>query len=662
MLLITPGCSVLQRNLIAYGLSSVSSNQKKDNIILDFSIPGTESFWTVYKNGMKYIEDILPILSSINPKTLKDYLHPVGTSMVLGFKSAKLSNTNIDKILYLIVALKIGFKYIFTVMPDQISGNISSFIKESRCVLLPYMSDIASARNAILIAEEYRSVCADINLVTLKLDIGYNFNFNKLLDNFQIFTSPIIADFNFDIQGQILSPEFSYKNRSNSYVLALNNVIDKYDLKIKSSNAILSSYYQNESVYKELRDDVQKILVDEMKDYADETDSERLKQMAKNKINEIIKKKELVIPSDILRKLCKDLCDDVAGFGVLEDFLSDPLITEIMVNGCKNIFIEKAGKISKTNVSFPDENKLKTVIDRMVSKIGRHIDEFSPIVDARLQDGSRVNAVISPISLGGHVITIRKFLKNKLSVDSLISSNSVSKKMIEFLKISVILKKNIIISGGTGTGKTTFLNAISSFIPKEERLITIEDSAELQLQQDHIVRLESRPKSTEGTGDISIRRLVVNALRMRPDRIIVGECRSGETFDMIQAMSTGHPGSLTTLHANSPQDAILRLIMMISMLGIELSESSIISQIASSVDIIVHLMRYSDGSRKISSISTINKTNDDSIYEIKPVFTFDLKSFENDTQKGDFVSSGYIPEFINTASQRGININMEIFK
>jgi pilus assembly protein CpaF len=234
--------------------------------------------------------------------------------------------------------------------------------------------------------------------------------------------------------------------------------------------------------------------------------------------------------------------------------------------------------------------------------------------------------------------------------------------MVEFLKTAVILKRNIIVSGGTGTGKTTLLNTISSFIPERERLITIEDSAELQLQQDHVIRLESRPKSTEGTGEISIRRLVVNALRMRPDRIIVGECRSGEALDMIQAMSTGPEGSLTTLHANSPYDAVSRLVTMVLMSGMELPERSIVSQIASAINVIVQLTRYSDGSRKISSISTVDKTNDDKIYTLNQVFSFCPKSFENGVQKGDFVFTGYIPEFINTSSQRGVNIDMGIFK
>jgi len=661
MLLIAPGCNILQRSIIAQGLSSIGANRKEDSIILDFSVPGTGAFWSIYRNGVKYIEDILPVMSGINLKILKDYLSPVGVSTTLGLKDTKLRDINIDRILYLITALEIGFRYVLVVMPDEKSENAIRLVKESKYVLLPYMSDIMSVRNAIFISEEYSSAAANIKFITLKLNISCDFHADKILNDFEIFKDSIKSDFNSAVQECILSPKFSYRDKSSSYVSALESVIDVYDSQKQALNSSLDDYYQNENVYRELRDNMQKMLVEAMRDYADETDSEKLKQIARTKISDISKKLELVIPRNVAIRLYKELCDDVAGLGILEDFLNDSSITEIMVNGCDSIFIERAGKILKTKASFPDEKRLKTVIDRIVSQVGRHIDESSPVVDARLKDGSRVNAVIRPISLNGPVITIRKFLKNKLSADSLVLSGSVSKAMIEFLKVSVVLKKNIVISGGTGTGKTTVLNIVSSFIPKEERLITIEDSAELQLQQEHVVRLESRPKSTEGTGEITIRKLVVNALRMRPDRIIVGECRSGEALDMIQAMSTGHEGSLTTLHANSPHDAISRLVTMILMSGMDFPERSIISQIASAINIIVQLARYSDGSRKISSISAVNK-QDDGTYEIKDVFKFNLEGFENGVQKGEFAFSGYVPEFINTASQRGVNIDADIFK
>jgi pilus assembly protein CpaF len=639
-------------------------NKRESCVIIDFSMPDPDFFWSVYKSEVKYIEDILPVLPGINSKILKEYLSPIGFTSVVSFRDMKLKEADIEIILYLITALKESFKYIIVIFPDEISINTLKLVRESECVLFLYTVDLVSVKNVAFILKEYSCGTYESNFVSLKLNARYNFNYNNILHEPEIFKHSIETEFDCYIQEQILSRQLPYKDKSNRYILALNKVLDIFDNSRKevSESLISIKYYQNESTYKELKNDIHKSLVEEIKEYVNESDIKKLKQLTKNKTREILSKRNIVLPIDISERLYKELCNDVAGLGVLEDFIEDPSVTEIMVNGHKNIYVERNGKITKSDVSFPDEEHLKIVIDRIVSKVGRHIDESSPIVDARLKDGSRVNAVIKPISLDGSTVTIRKFSKNKLSIESLVSSGSLSEAMLEFLKTVVLLKKNIIVSGGTGTGKTTLLNAISSFIPREERLVTIEDSAELQLQQAHIVRLESRPKSIEGTGEINIRQLVVNALRMRPDRIIVGECRNGEALDMIQAMSTGHEGSLTTLHANSPYDAISRLTTMVLMSGIDLSERSIVSQIVSAIDIIVQLSRYSDGSRKISSISVINKTNDDTLYNIKPVFQFDLRSFDNGVQQGEFNFTGYVPDFMQNAFQKGISVNEGIFK
>jgi pilus assembly protein CpaF len=652
--------------LIANGLSSVCKNNGYENIILDFSVPGTEAFWSVYKNGMKYVEDILPVLPAINPKMIRSLLSSGNINFVLGLKNKKIGDINYESIVYLIDVVENAYKYIFLILPEEFNYNVSEIIRKSQSILLPFTSDPISAKNVLLNAEFLSEKCAAaLKIFPLKLDIGYEFHSEKILHLSQIFKNCLSADFNFETQSRILSPKYSFKDSSDGFVLALNEIIRRcssYLNKNADMDESGKNYFQNEEVYKELRNKIHTELVERMKEYADEIDTEQLKKTSRIKIDEILKKLDIKLPDNISQRLFKELCDDVAGLGVLEDFLKDSAITEIMVNGPDSIYIEKAGKLTETGISFPDEKRLRTVIDRIVSQIGRHIDEASPIVDARLKDGSRVNAVIRPISLNGPILTIRKFLKNKLSAQALIDSGSISKEMIEFLKTAVLLKRNIIISGGTGTGKTTLLNAVSSFIPPKERLVTIEDSAELQLQQKHVVRLESRPKSTEGTGEISIRRLVVNALRMRPDRIIVGECRSGESLDMLQAMNTGHEGSMSTVHANSAQDAVSRLVTMVLMSGADLPERSIISQIASAVNVIVQLTRYSDGSRKISSIAVINKTDDERIFEIKNVFQFELKGIKQEKQQGEFKPSGYIPDFIVNASKSGINIDMEIFK
>jgi pilus assembly protein CpaF len=650
--------------LIANGLSSVCKNNGDENIVLDFSVPGTEAFWSVYKNGMKYVEDILSVLAGINPKMIKGLLSPNNMNLVLGLKSKRIGDINLESILYLIDAVENCYKYVFLILPEDFNGIVAEIIKKSQTILLPFTSDPVSAKSVMLYAEFLSEKCgASSKIFPLKLDIGYEFHSEKILNSSQMFKNCLCADFSFETQNRMLSPKYSYRDASDGFVLALNEIIkrngsnDNTGMEDSGKN-----YFCNEEVYKELRNKIHGELVEQMKEYADETDTEQLKKTARNKIDAILKKLDLKLPDSVSQRIFKELCDDVAGLGVLEDFLKDPAITEIMVNGPDSIYIEKAGKLTETGIAFPDEKRLRTVIDRIVSQIGRHIDEASPIVDARLKDGSRVNAVIRPVSLNGPALTIRKFLKNKLSTDALVESGSISKEMTEFLKTAVLLKKNIIISGGTGTGKTTLLNAVSSFIPSKERLVTIEDSAELQLQQKHVVRLESRPKSTEGSGEVSIRRLVVNALRMRPDRIIVGECRAGESLDMLQAMNTGHEGSMSTVHANSAQDAVSRLVTMVLMSGADLPERSIVSQIASAVNVIVQLTRYFDGSRKISSISVINKTDDTRIFEIKNVFQFELKGISEGKQQGEFKPSGCIPDFIINASKSGINIDMGIFK
>lgn len=311
--------------------------------------------------------------------------------------------------------------------------------------------------------------------------------------------------------------------------------------------------------------------------------------------------------------LIKDIFNEVVGLGAIEDLLKKPEITEIMVNGYKNIYIEKNGKIIKIDKKFSDDAAVLKAIERIVIPLGRRIDESMPYVDARLSDGSRVNAIIPPLAIDGPTLTIRKFSNKKLTAEDLINYGSITREAVDYLKEAVIKKKNILISGGTGSGKTTLLNILSSFIPEDERIITIEDSAELKLLQEHVVRLEARPANIEGKGEITIRDLVKNALRMRPDRIIVGECRSGETLDMLQAMNTGHEGSMTTVHANSPRDALSRIETMVLMAGVDLPLKAIREQIKGAIDIIIQQSRLKDGSRKVTFISEITGMDGDII-------------------------------------------------
>ena len=362
------------------------------------------------------------------------------------------------------------------------------------------------------------------------------------------------------------------------------------------------------------------------------------------------------IPQGEKPRLIADIRDEVLGLGPIEALRKDAAITEIMVNGPRQVFVERMGKLELTDAKFHDTAHLMNIIERILTPLGRRVDESSPLVDARLEDGSRVNIIIPPLSLVGPCLTIRKFSKTPLSVDNLISFGTMDEKMATFLRACVKARINILVSGGTGSGKTTTLNVISSFIPEGERIVTIEDAAELRLQQQHVVTLEARPANLEGKGAITIRDLVRNALRMRPDRIIVGEVRTGEALDMLQAMNTGHDGSLTTAHANSPRDVLSRLETMVMMSGLELPERAIREQISSAIDLIIHQARLRDGSRKITYITEVQKMEGTTI-TTQDIFRFEQTGFDNNGKiLGHFVPTGLRPSFLEKFEISGIKL------
>ena len=369
------------------------------------------------------------------------------------------------------------------------------------------------------------------------------------------------------------------------------------------------------------------------------------------------------LPADVDgQRLAKELLNEVIGLGPLEDLLADPSISEIMVNRFDEIYVERKGKLTKEDIAFSSDQAVLGAIERIVAPIGRRIDESSPMVDARLKDGSRVNAVIPPLALKGCNITIRKFSKSKLVDTDMINYGSVTKDMMKFLEIAVEQAANIVISGGTGSGKTTLLNVMSNYIPEDERIVTVEAAAELQLAKPHLISLESRPPNSEGKGAISIRDLVKNCLRMRPDRIVVGECRGGEALDMLQAMNTGHDGSMTTAHANTPRDCIARLEVMTLMSGLELPLRAIREQIASAVHMIVQQSRFPDGSRKITHITEVTGMEGD-IVQLQDIFLFKQDGYdENGKIKGKFIATGNIPDFCQDLARRGIPVDLSIFQ
>ena len=360
-------------------------------------------------------------------------------------------------------------------------------------------------------------------------------------------------------------------------------------------------------------------------------------------------------------RIVREILNDVIGLGPIEPLLANPDVTEIMVNGPYSVYVERRGKVELSDAQFTDNEHVMNVINRIVSSVGRRIDESSPMVDARLADGSRVNAIIPPLALTGPTVTIRKFSKRPLTVNDLIRFNSVSPKMMSFLEACVKGKMNIIVSGGTGSGKTTLLNVLSSYIPESDRIITIEDAAELQLRQKHVITLESRPANIEGVGQISIRDLVRNALRMRPDRIIVGEVRSGETLDMLQAMNTGHDGSLTTAHANSPRDLISRLETMVLMSGMDMPVRAIREQVSSALDLIVHQSRMKDGTRKIVSITEVVGMEGDTI-TLQELYGYRASGVDvRGNINGEFVATGVRPGFADKLAAGGVIVRDDWF-
>lgn len=390
-------------------------------------------------------------------------------------------------------------------------------------------------------------------------------------------------------------------------------------------------------------------------------DAAQVEQVIGNYVEKVLEENPFAVPVSERSKIVSDLKDEMLGLGPIEVLLKDPTVTEIMVNGPKKIFVERMGRLQLTDIQFHDDSHVMNIIERILSPIGRHIDESVPLVDARLEDGSRVNIIIPPLSLVGPCITIRKFATKALSVDNLITFGTLDRKMADFIKACIQARINILVSGGTGSGKTTTLNVLSSFIPENERIVTIEDAAELKLQQEHVVTLESRPANIEGNGEITIRDLVKNALRMRPDRIIVGEVRGGEALDMLQAMNTGHDGSLTTAHANNPRDALSRLETMVLMAGFEMPIRAIREQVSSAIELILQQSRLKDGSRKITYITEVQHMEGD-VITTQDLFRFEQTGMdENGKLTGHFVSTGMQPGFMDKFQVNGVSLPDDFF-
>ncbi len=412
--------------------------------------------------------------------------------------------------------------------------------------------------------------------------------------------------------------------------------------------------------YLDLKTRVQNKLIAEIDPSMDVSKTDEVRGNIEELFDSVLSEEGIILSRAERQRLFEQIVAEILGYGPLEPLLSDPTITEIMVNGAKSVYVERGGKVERTPVVFESDDHVMRIVDRIVAPLGRRVDEASPYVDARLPDGSRVNAVIPPISLVGPTLTIRKFAAVPFTVENLIEFGTITPELVEFLKACVYARLNIVISGGTGSGKTTLLNIMSGFIPNDERIVTIENAAELQLRQEHVVTLEARPPNIEGRGEVTIRDLVINCLRMRPDRIVVGECRGEEALDMLQAMNTGHDGSLTTAHSNSPRDTLARLETMVLMAGMDLPVRAIREQISSAVNLIVHEERLRDGTRKVVNVTEVQGMEGDVIV-LSDIFVFEQTGLEAGKVIGRLRPTGIRPRFIEIIEAAGIHLPPNIF-
>jgi len=690
----------LGQSLISSSLAMTLANQSKKEIgllNLNFNAPSYFSFLFNVKT-QKSLNDIFEIIERLDAKMFRGFLakHPSGvcfTDTVSGFDSTKVL---ISRIELLLSFLRETFDFSVVSVNRYLSPQTISVLDGSNIVILVIPPHLLSVKNASDVIQQLKTLHFPLSFVKILINMS---GMKGALDEDIIkehLKADIIGRIPYDSgvivpcinEGTPPLERFPHSPFSKA-IKEIGNLLLKEKQKSEKGEPSIFQFIsskerktelkaqelkeeketQPEDKEKELKKKIHRRLLEEfdlksfdLKIGMDPKKFEGIKRKTKEIIENIISEESADIPREKRTEIVNDLIDEVLGLGPLEKFLRDESVSEIMVNGPNDIYVEKNGKIYLTDAKFTSEEQLMTVIDRILAPIGRRVDESSPLVDARLQDGSRVNVIIPPLSLIGPTITIRKFVTRRLGIDDLVRLASITPDMVKFLEGCVKLRKNILISGGTGSGKTTLLNMVSSFIPSDERIVTIEDSAELRLKQRHVITLESKPPNIEGKGAIPIRRLVINALRMRPDRIIVGECRGAEALDMLQAMNTGHDGSLTTIHANSPKDAISRLTTMVIMAGTELPQKAILEQIASAINIIVQTARLSDGSRKIVKVTEVLGLDGDRI-NMQDLFYFEQKGLDEKRKVvGEFKKCGVLPSFFNEFEIHGIEMPESIFR
>jgi len=688
--------------IIATNLALVLSRETRKRVVLiDLNLEARNEIAQVLDiANPKTVSDLLPLIDKLDSKLIRGYLtiHKSGVGILpLALEPSQIKAIASLRLRKLLEILSGAFDYIIVDGQSFFSNMLITALEVTDTVLVTLLPDILclhQARKKLETIGKLNYPLGRVRLILNQSDLGGALKTQEINKNLEkdIFAnlpcdeavtssinkgvplvigsprSPLskgIRNLAFEIEKQSIAPLEVTPLTKEKISLAEREIVESERAPAKKVEAEVPEdkiTALKQRVHKELveRLDLKKMDLSFGSDAAKDT---HLRQKVERTVNAILSdEKNLGLIVKDYKELIKEIVDEALGLGPLEDLLRDPSITEIMVNKKDQIYIERAGKLSRVAKGFISDQQIIDVIRRIIAPIGRRIDESIPMVDARLKDGSRVNAIIPPLALQGPMITIRRFPERMFNVEDLIKLGTLTSEIAEFLKACVLAKKDVAISGGTGSGKTTLLNVLSSFIPPDERIITMEDTAELRLAQEHVGTLEARPPNIEGKGEITIRSLVRNALRMRPDRIVIGECRGGEALDMLQAMNTGHEGSLTTIHANSPQDLITRLETMVLMASMELPVRIIRQQISSAIDIIIQIARLTDGSRKIIQISEITGQKDDLI-TMEDIFIFKQTGVGKGGKiLGNSSTTGYIPSFASEFKVRGIPFSMEIFQ
>lgn len=666
------------KSFIAANLSvDIHLDSKKNVLLLDFSLPFSQD--VAHLLGItktKFLESILSSAGGLHPSILKSFVtqHDSGIHM-LPFANPQQNEHAVDikNLGETITKLAGIYDYIVIDLGVKFGNMAEKLLDLSDLVIIPVVQDflaVKQARNDLILLRTRNFPKNRIKIVANMMGLN-DFIKPRLLEDqlekeileFIPFDSeafpklteglypthfkrhPVTKAFDALTQKLIEAADETNKDRSNEFYEPESSPPEFDKLKLFVLNNLLDSI-DFKRIDTEVEDDPEKL--------------KELQGVVVAKITEIIDEETAIDQRDIRDRILKEVLEEALGLGPLEDMLADSNISEIMVNRWDQIYVEKKGKIVLSDKKFLSEKHLMRIIGKIVSPIGRKVDTSTPMVDARLKDGSRVNAIIPPLAINGASMTIRKFAKERMGIGDLIKFGSLNKQIAVFLEAAVVSRLNIVISGGTGTGKTTLLNILSSFIPSDERIITVEDSAELQLQQPHVITLESRPPNIEGKGEITIRDLVKNTLRMRPDRIVAGECRGPEALDMLQAMNTGHDGSLTTIHANSAKEALSRIETLVLFTGYDLPARAIKEQIAGAIDLIVQIRRFKDGTRKIIQITEITGMEGDVISR-GDIFEFQQTGESDGKVEGGFHSTGYVPACLERFKERGLSIPREIF-